>query len=1202
MHNIKDMKRSSLPYVIKKLVAFLSVFILCFSIVSGQPDTLYRTISHDSLTRYYILYVPEAYDGTEAWPLVINLHSYASFPYQQMVLSEMNVVADTGHFLIVYPEGTPVKSIKSGTVGPGWNNGMPSDTTLSPVQAVDDVDFISNLIDAIGAEYLVDPARVYATGLSNGSVMSNVLGCDLSERIAAIAPVAGTAHSTRPCNPLRKIPVLQIHGTEDTITYYETGNAEIRIGVPDYLNFWIDFNGCGLEPTVTLLPDLVPRDSSTVEIHAWERCGAELVHYKVIDGGHIWPGFDFSFFPELGNSNLDINASSEIWNFFKRNPRKSIVCTGDIHLNSQEDVNHFTCNKVEGDLTIAGADITDLSPLIELDSIEGDLLIEYNAALTNLDGMNNLAYVGGRLSISGNDTLTNIDGLTNLTSVGGNVVIGKWVPYFDVDGNNALTNIDGLMHLNFVGGNVQLLGNSALTNLDGLANLTYVGGSVSIGDGWISGNPALTNLDGLANLVYVEGNLKVAGNDALTNLDGLTNLTHVGGMVSIGVIGGLGGYDGNATLTNLDGLANLAFVGEDISIIDNPALTNLSGLVNFVSVEGLNIFSNAALTNLDELTNLTSVREELAIAGNAALTNINGLTNLTSVGELTIGEWYDIGGNPLLTNLDGLANLASVGEDGDISIIGNAALTNLDGLANIVSVGDELDIVNNDALTNINGLANISSVEGRVHISENAALTNLDGLANLVSVGDELEIKSNHSLTNCCGIYPLLCTDPPDCTNDGVGGSITIENNPLACNNVNDITDLCTPQLWDTRGLARMPTARNGCTASVLDGKIYVIGGIFNRYGPPTAKVEMYDPVSNSWDTTIADLPSPLFAPVSEVVDGKIYVLGGLEGDSSQTPTDRVFVYDPEIRGNWVEKGPIPIPRSWHSSAVIQDSIYLFGGLPLIDTTFMYVPGSEHWYVKPKLPAQRITLSSKAVGDTMYTMGGLLGNVYSYVFAYLNKSDEWIKLKSMPGQKMGAGSAVMKDSIYIFGGWSNYPWPDLPGDFSPGTWKYTTTTDTWVDINADMPDEIAGFAEAVGQDSDSCSYIYAFGGALPEYWTQGPGPQVSDRVIRLKVKGCSPISSVEAASENGDADELITVYPNPFSYSTKIRYHLKSGTHVTVKIFDLSGRELTTLVDTYQAPGEYEVDWNVEGLPSGVYVYRLQTENTIQARPGVLVQ
>jgi polyhydroxybutyrate depolymerase len=363
-----------------RFIHFSFFTFLSFLIIPGLPAqmTIMKTMVHDGLNRKYILYIPVEYNESEKWPLVINMHGFSSTAEVQMIVSEMSSVADTGDFLIVFPEGTPFisssQTLPSG--GLGWNNGSPGDTILYPEYPVDDVDFISHLIDSIDADYPLDLARVYATGLSNGAVMSNVLACELFDRIAAIAPVAGTGHPERPCTPLRGVPVLQIHGTADPITDYQNGTGN-RIPVKDYLGFWLDINGCNTEPVITVLPNVVVGDNSTIELHTWGACAEEVIHYKVIDGGHIWPG-DITFPSVLGNSNKDINASAEIWNFFNRNPHPQLTPTRK-HV-QDESLNHLKVypnpfhEKVTVEIHLSGR----LDVQLSLMNVFGQIIFETN--------------------------------------------------------------------------------------------------------------------------------------------------------------------------------------------------------------------------------------------------------------------------------------------------------------------------------------------------------------------------------------------------------------------------------------------------------------------------------------------------------------------------------------------------------------------------------------------------------------------------------------------------------------------------------------------------------------------------------------------------------------------------------------------------------------------------------------------------------
>ena len=161
--------------------------------------------------RRYLLYVPDSYDPSVPTPLVITLHGFVQWPANQAAVSRWNKLADEYGFIVVYPAGTgfPMR----------WRTWGAADPTQ-------DITFISDLIDKLSAEYNIDPARVYANGLSNGGGMTFVLSCKLSERIAAIGTVAG-AYSLPwdECNPSRPVPAIIFHGTADPIVPYQGGSA-----------------------------------------------------------------------------------------------------------------------------------------------------------------------------------------------------------------------------------------------------------------------------------------------------------------------------------------------------------------------------------------------------------------------------------------------------------------------------------------------------------------------------------------------------------------------------------------------------------------------------------------------------------------------------------------------------------------------------------------------------------------------------------------------------------------------------------------------------------------------------------------------------------------------------------------------------------------------------------------------------------------
>ena len=282
------------------MLKFLPLLLFPFVVSLLPAQTLTGSFEYDGLLRDYRLFVPGAYDGSEPWPLVFNLHGYTSNASQQELYSQMNVVADTGHFLVCYPNG----------ILNSWNVSLPGGSSA------DDVGFINALIDTLSAHYLIDPERVFSCGMSNGGFMSYKLACELTDRFAAIASVTGSMVPTEAalCNPTHPIPVLEIHGTADPVVPY--AGLAYTMSIPDLLTFWTGKNGCVGDPEVIPVADINFLDGCTAELIQYNDCseGAEVWHYKVYNGGHTWPGAPII----VGVTNQDFDASLAIWEFFLR--------------------------------------------------------------------------------------------------------------------------------------------------------------------------------------------------------------------------------------------------------------------------------------------------------------------------------------------------------------------------------------------------------------------------------------------------------------------------------------------------------------------------------------------------------------------------------------------------------------------------------------------------------------------------------------------------------------------------------------------------------------------------------------------------------------------------------------------------------------------------------------------------------------------
>ncbi len=293
-----------------KIIYLITGLVLSLSAISFGQKTVTGTITSDNVKRSYRLYIPKSYTGATPVPLLFNFHGYTSNAAQQEFYGSFKAIADTANFLVLLPEGLPLIGTNT-----GFNNfSMPG---VKP----DDVLFTSDLIDSISAKYAIDRNRIYSTGMSNGGFMSYDLACFLSDKIAAIASVAGSMiplHLST-CQAKHPTPVMQIHGTTDPVIPYDgVGPLVTSSHIDTLLNHWINFNGCNTLPTKLNIPNSNTADNCTAERYIYEggKNGSTVEFFKIIGGGHTWPG---TIIPTgSGNTNRDFNASLAIWQFLRK--------------------------------------------------------------------------------------------------------------------------------------------------------------------------------------------------------------------------------------------------------------------------------------------------------------------------------------------------------------------------------------------------------------------------------------------------------------------------------------------------------------------------------------------------------------------------------------------------------------------------------------------------------------------------------------------------------------------------------------------------------------------------------------------------------------------------------------------------------------------------------------------------------------------
>lgn len=279
----------------------------------SEQKTINFTI--DGNPRSFIVYLPTGYNNAGKMPMIFAIHGGSGTPEGMINIANFKTIADRDKVVLVYPAG----------IQNNLNDGRP--TTPNQL-GINDVSFFNQMCDYMIVNNSVDGTKIYATGISNGGFMSSRLGCELSNRIAAIAVVAATieANTIAPnCNPGRPVPAIYIHGTADNIAPFTGGTSTVGAGGTVLSHFqsidkWVTINGCNPTPTITDLPD-ISNDGTTIKqrVYSGGTNGSDVVSYVVLNGGHTWPQ-GLQYLPEsiIGKTSQDLNANEVIWTFFKR--------------------------------------------------------------------------------------------------------------------------------------------------------------------------------------------------------------------------------------------------------------------------------------------------------------------------------------------------------------------------------------------------------------------------------------------------------------------------------------------------------------------------------------------------------------------------------------------------------------------------------------------------------------------------------------------------------------------------------------------------------------------------------------------------------------------------------------------------------------------------------------------------------------------
>ncbi len=299
------------------LIAALGVGPATAPVPLGPGDHL-RRLTVDGRPRSYLVHVPPSYDPAKPTPVVVAFHGALMNGLSMAWFTGLSRKADASGFIVVYPNGVGI-----GTTALFFNAGA-RPAAAADAGPPDDVKFTDRLLDDLASVANVDAHRIFATGMSNGGMMANRVAAELSNRIAAAAPVAGTL-ALPAIHPARPVPIMIFHGTADGIVPFlatdtpKPATMQFR-SVAQTVRTWADADGCRGEGRTVETPDSA-HDGTTVTTTTYGPAaqGADVVLVKVNGGGHTWPG-EPPPVKWIGPSTHNASANDLMWAFFQRHP------------------------------------------------------------------------------------------------------------------------------------------------------------------------------------------------------------------------------------------------------------------------------------------------------------------------------------------------------------------------------------------------------------------------------------------------------------------------------------------------------------------------------------------------------------------------------------------------------------------------------------------------------------------------------------------------------------------------------------------------------------------------------------------------------------------------------------------------------------------------------------------------------------------
>ena len=303
-------------------IIFSIYTISCKSPKSGNynDNVLEFKMNWEGHERLYLVHLPSEEKMRNPTPVLFNIHGGGGTAKGNIKLTfgRFNELSKRDGFIVVYPEA----------IDKNWNDGRILNSVKAWEENIDDVGFITAIVEELKKKYNVDSDRIFTSGMSNGGFMSSRLACDRADifRGSAILTASLSSDYFPHCNPEKPVAILVMNGTADKLVPYKGGEVKVFkksrgkiISTDELISFWKDKNGCTTKKPIVELEDTV-KEGTTVSIEEYSNCndGGSLILYKINEGGHTWPGGKQYLGKWLiGKTNRDIIACDVIWNYFK---------------------------------------------------------------------------------------------------------------------------------------------------------------------------------------------------------------------------------------------------------------------------------------------------------------------------------------------------------------------------------------------------------------------------------------------------------------------------------------------------------------------------------------------------------------------------------------------------------------------------------------------------------------------------------------------------------------------------------------------------------------------------------------------------------------------------------------------------------------------------------------------------------------------